>query len=259
MKVFIHYEGTAGPAFTLAKEIKDEDEITVAHITDTFVLQYNAASARCSATLQLSSDNVQLYNADGQKLPSRAVFKSVVEDRDDLFLKDEPSPTKKSTSLPVSTVPDLVRPSSSSSSSSIKARSLSVTANDVETLIKQRNFRKARVLCELSEQDGGLSSHESAWFLARIKLLSDPKKNHNVAERYAAQAIAMGKRIQGIDITGYSYTLAEAMYAAGNTPFVDYLRFLTSLCNYTYVYRCYSNSFIQVINTKKQKKFCPNF
>ena len=224
MKVYIHYEGAAGPAFTLAKEIKNADEITVEQITTAFVLQYNnAAAAQCSAaTVPLSSDHVQLYHANGEKLSSRAVFQSVVEDRDDVFVKDEPSITKKSSSLPVATVPDRVLPSKNSSSNSkssnnVKARSLSVTSNDVETLVKQRNFRKARVLCELSEQDGGLSSHESAWFLARIKLQSDPKKNHIAAERYAAQAVAMGKRIQGMDITRYSYTLAETMYAAGNT------------------------------------------
>ena len=261
MKIYIHYESAAGPSFTAAKEIKEEDEITVAQITAAFVLQYNQA-ARCSASEQLTSANVQLFDADGQKLSSRAVVKSVVEDRDDLFIKDVP-PTKTTTSLRASTVPDQVLPpASSSSSSGSKARARSVTANDLETLIKQRNFRKARVLCELHEHDGGLPSHESTWFLARIKLLSDPKNNHNVAERYAAQAIAMGKRIPGLDTTRYSYTLAETMYAAGNIlpNLLIFLCFRIVVPSYSYssIHRDYVNSFIQVTNTKKQKKFVLN-
>lgn len=217
MKIYVHYEGSVGPAFTVAQQV-DDKLTTVKDAVAVFVGQYNAAQQT-----HVLDAHTQLYNADGQLLQQMAALSSLVEDREDVFVKGavtaKTSSAKSAAPIPKTTPAPAPAPTPAPASTpKMAAPTVTVTAGVLEDLITQRNLRKARVLCEeaLRVTNPRLPAHEIHWFLARISLLSDAQRNHAAAERYASQALSAGKRCTGVDTARYSLTLARAMYEAGD-------------------------------------------
>ena len=213
MRVYLHYEGHSGlPHFTIGTDI-DGASMTVDALAVWFASTYG----------KTKRTDLIVMNVDGQLLKPYATVSSVVADRDDVIFMDAvaevavvaaaATATATATTTPLAAPTTSPPPPSSSPSSSTAP----VSTVALETYISQKNYRKARLMCEEAQRSGGtLHPHEVAWYQARVKLLSDAKQNHDAAERHASQALSLGKKMPSANLSRYSYTLAEAMFAAGD-------------------------------------------
>jgi tetratricopeptide (TPR) repeat protein len=203
MKVYVHIEEIEGPTHTIGRQINKE---SLQDILNEFIVDYKSIYNG----FDIVTGNVQLVNTEGRSLYplSREVI-SFLSNKDDIILQKISN--SKALIIPIQMrKSDVLEVNEKDNSSQYTSKELTDIKKNIETLIKTKSYRQARILCEKSILSAPKESYLFLRNLADIKLAN---YEYDMAVKYATMAIKAAKK-EAVDTSIYSLCLAEALFGS---------------------------------------------
>ena len=196
MKVYLHFEEVDFPSYSQSFII-DEKFSTIKGIVGDFSRAYNIANSN----FPLCASDLELHKSDGRKMDS---LLTGVSNKDDINVRRVVlMKGAKSGSANLADVAQ-VRPKNSAEMATVRA--------EIEALLLERKYQKARVLSEKSLVNFPQETHIFYGAIAHIKLANE---NYDAAIKYASLAVTASAKVAA-DASIYNFTLAKALYLSGD-------------------------------------------